>query len=525
MGAVRDRGAVSVRGSSPRASALRGGVPAKACLSHLRPNVISSGFSRGCSRAAAASPARQFRKLFLALADFSATIDRGHMSKYSVWLALLATSCMAGCLKRANVQCDQNSNCDLASGGVCTQAPSGNKWCAYPSADCPSQLGYAAQDVGDNLAGKCVTPGIGSGSGDCTIRVAFEAGVSGFVTSSREIWTANADGTNLVNISHTPTADNSSPSWSPDGSKLVFLSTRRWQYNDIYLTNADGSGVIDLTPTNADSISTPVWSPDGAHIAFIRGEKTGPTVWTMNADGTQQARLSDLPAGAPLAWSPDSKSLAFSVYVAVPSPGIGPYVIYVAPIDNGAAAKPLIPLPTNPSFSDSENHATWAPGPRLVWDSSQASAQDIYMANPDGTGFVNVTQDSAHPSSTPILSRDGGTIFYSSGISGDAELWSMPVGGGAKTELTHNSIASSKPYNTYGDFPNSISSDGALVAFTRTPVPLQNQNITGNVGILDLRSLTVKILSVPGAVDGTGTYHPVFSSCPSPESALRTAIR
>jgi hypothetical protein len=70
-----------------------------------------------------------------------------------------------------------------------------------------------------------------------------------------------------------------------------------------------------------------------------------------------------------------------------------------------------------------------------------------------------------------------------------------------------------------------MSSDGALVAFTRTPVPLQNQSITGNVGILDLRSLAVKILTVPGAVDGTGTYHPVFSSCPSPESALRTANR
>ena len=61
------------------------------------------------------------------------------------------------------------------------------------------------------------------------------------------------------------------PTWSPDGSKIAFHSTRDGN-NEIYVMNADGSGQTRLTNNPAAGL-LPAWSPDGIKIAFtsIRG--------------------------------------------------------------------------------------------------------------------------------------------------------------------------------------------------------------------------------------------------------------
>jgi Tol biopolymer transport system component len=100
------------------------------------------------------------------------------------------------------------------------------------------------------------------------------------------------------------------PAWSPDGMKLLFVSApfgSRASTNmvDLYEMNADGSGVRRLT-TNGDSWA-PAWAPDGKEIAFIRNGE----VWTMNADGSQQASLSHgLRWAERPSWSPDERRIA-----------------------------------------------------------------------------------------------------------------------------------------------------------------------------------------------------------------------
>ena len=71
----------------------------------------------------------------------------------------------AGCDQRANVQCEQNSNCDLSSGGVCAAAVTGNRWCTYPDSFCPGGYRYSSQAVGDELSGSCVPVMIGVDAG------------------------------------------------------------------------------------------------------------------------------------------------------------------------------------------------------------------------------------------------------------------------------------------------------------------------------------------------------------------------
>lgn len=68
----------------------------------------------------------------------------------------------------------------------------------------------------------------------------------------------NADGTGQMNLTRTP-GDEDSPSWSPDGKRIVFMALRG-RNNDIYVMNADGSGQIRLT-TDPDPDGDPAWSP------------------------------------------------------------------------------------------------------------------------------------------------------------------------------------------------------------------------------------------------------------------------
>jgi Tol biopolymer transport system component len=59
--------------------------------------------------------------------------------------------------------------------------------------------------------------------------------------------------------------------------------------------NADGSNPVQLTSGPGDDFTT-AWSPDGQKIAFLRNFGNGDrSVWTMNADGSDQHRLMAIP--------------------------------------------------------------------------------------------------------------------------------------------------------------------------------------------------------------------------------------
>lgn len=73
-------------------------------------------------------------------------------------LATLVVLSISACPNRLNVQCIEDSNCDLSFGGVCTTSETGNHWCAYPDPNCVSGYRYSTLDVGDGVSGICVIP-------------------------------------------------------------------------------------------------------------------------------------------------------------------------------------------------------------------------------------------------------------------------------------------------------------------------------------------------------------------------------
>lgn len=91
------------------------------------------------------------------------------------------------------------------------------------------------------------------------------------------IWTMNIDGTDVAQLTNNPDERAFSPSWSPDGKKIIFQSTvnGKKKDSDLYIINTNGTELMQIT-TNDSYEGGAVWSSDG-YIYFIsdRGNKPG----------------------------------------------------------------------------------------------------------------------------------------------------------------------------------------------------------------------------------------------------------
>ncbi len=113
-----------------------------------------------------------------------------------------------------------------------------------------------------------------------------------FPQTLSSIWVVDRDGQNLRQVSATTLAAQS-PRWSPDGTRIVFISPRDAPDGSIgdvgfvYTMRPDGSDVRRLTDDGAATEAD--WTPDG-RIQFI-GTGRSPGLWTMDADGANAAPL------------------------------------------------------------------------------------------------------------------------------------------------------------------------------------------------------------------------------------------
>jgi Tol biopolymer transport system component len=130
-----------------------------------------------------------------------------------------------------------------------------------------------------------------------------------------EIYVMNADGTDPVNLTNDPSASDSDPTWSPDGTKIAFATFRPGSI-EIFVMDADGSNRVQLTADPASSDFEPAWSPDGTKIAFTSIRDGDGEVYLMNADGSNPVNLTNYSEAEDFdpAWSPDGTKIAFTTH-------------------------------------------------------------------------------------------------------------------------------------------------------------------------------------------------------------------
>ena len=119
-------------------------------------------------------------------------------------------------------------------------------------------------------------------------RIAFVSQRDG----NAEIYIMNADGTGSTRVTNDPQPDGR-PAFTPDGQALVFHSARTAGKQQIWTVNLDGTGLTQLTRDSVNS--SPTVSPDGQTIAYVSTRNKDGDIWLMARDGSNQRQFTRSP--------------------------------------------------------------------------------------------------------------------------------------------------------------------------------------------------------------------------------------
>ncbi len=119
-------------------------------------------------------------------------------------------------------------------------------------------------------------------------RIAFVSQRDG----NAEIYVMNADGTGATRLTNDPQPDGR-PGFTPDGQSVVFHSARPAGKQQIWVVNVDGTGLTQLTRDSVNS--APSVSPDGQTIAYVSQRNKDADIWLMARDGSNQRQFTRSP--------------------------------------------------------------------------------------------------------------------------------------------------------------------------------------------------------------------------------------
>ena len=105
---------------------------------------------------------------------------------------------------------------------------------------------------------------------------------------------------------------NTYPSWSPDGTKIVFRRMIGDMNSEVFVVNSDGTAEKNLSNHMAFD-GWPAWSPDGTKIAFSSNRRANYQIHIMDADGSNVRLLANTEGRATEPrWSRDGKTIFFT---------------------------------------------------------------------------------------------------------------------------------------------------------------------------------------------------------------------
>ena len=194
----------------------------------------------------------------------------------------------------------------------------------------------------------------------------------------------------------------------------------------LHVTDADGEGG-QIALNSAEPIISPSWSPDGRELAYVSFETQKAVVWVQDVQSGARRMVANFRGSnsAP-AWSPDGRDLA----VTLSRDGLSQ--LYVMPRAGGTPRRLTSSnsIDTEPAYSPDGN--------RIYFVSDRGGGPQIYRV-PAGGGAVDRVSFSGAYNISPSVSPDGRLLAYVTRQGGAFKVMTQELDGGTVRALTDTS--------------------------------------------------------------------------------------